>query len=65
MSRFFRIIDVGVTGAVENDKKDCTGVAESCPVDECTACSVRECPHRDPLHFHHDGCPSCWDTVSR
>lgn len=18
-----------------------------------------DCPHGDPLHFHHDGCPSC------
>ena len=37
----------------------CTGVAETCPVDECEACSVRDCPHGEPLHYHHDGCPAC------
>lgn len=38
----------------------CTGVAKTCPVDECSVCAVRECPHQDELHFHHDGCPSCF-----
>jgi len=19
------------------------------------------CPHSEPLHFHHDGCPSCYN----
>lgn len=42
-----------------NSCKDCTGVAETCPVCECGVCSVRECPERDLLHFHHDGCPCC------
>lgn len=26
---------------------------------ECHMCSVIVCPLKDPLHFHHDGCPSC------
>lgn len=26
---------------------------------ECEECSKRDCPHKDPLHYHHDGCPSC------
>jgi hypothetical protein len=26
---------------------------------ECHVCSQIVCPHKDPLHFHHDGCPSC------
>ena len=24
--------------------------------------SFNECPYLEPLHFHHDGCPSC-DTI--
>lgn len=28
--------------------------------DECMACAVRDCPCEDPLHYHHDGCPSCY-----
>jgi hypothetical protein len=26
---------------------------------ECRVCSEICCPLKDPLHFHHDGCPSC------
>ena len=25
---------------------------------ECSVCSVLDCPMGDPLHYHHDGCPS-------
>jgi len=28
---------------------------------ECLACGARDCPHGEPLHYHHDGCPSCWE----
>lgn len=27
--------------------------------DECMLCAMDDCPHEDPLHYHHDGCPSC------
>ncbi len=27
--------------------------------DECIACGERDCPHGEPLHYHHDGCPAC------
>lgn len=23
--------------------------------------AVTACPHHDPFHFHHDGCPSCYE----
>lgn len=26
---------------------------------ECAICGKIMCPFGDPLHFHHDGCPSC------
>lgn len=26
---------------------------------ECEVCSKIVCPHKDEMHFHHDGCPSC------
>lgn len=32
---------------------------EYCPDAECAACGEIMCPHGDPLHYHHDGCPSC------
>lgn len=34
----------------------------SCEEDggECVICSVLDCPFNDPLHYHHDGCPSEW-----
>ncbi len=27
--------------------------------DECGICAVLDCPHDEPFHFHHDGCPAC------
>ena len=26
---------------------------------ECMACGQIDCPDREPLHYHHDGCPCC------
>lgn len=31
-----------------------------CEGGECSRCGEIVCPHRDPMHFHHDGCPSCY-----
>lgn len=30
-----------------------------CPENECSACASIVCPHGEPLHLHHDGCPAC------
>lgn len=30
-----------------------------CTHAECAACAEIVCPYREPLHFHHDGCPAC------
>lgn len=30
-----------------------------CTEGECIVCGVICCPHAEPLHFHHDGCPAC------
>lgn len=32
---------------------------DHCTIDECLACGERDCPHAEPLHYHHDGCPAC------
>jgi hypothetical protein len=34
-----------------------------CPGPECFTCGEAVCPHGEPLHFHHDGCPSCCEAV--
>lgn len=34
--------------------------AKDCEEDECWICAIRDCPHHEPLHYHHDGCPSCY-----
>lgn len=44
----------------EYENPDCTGVTDTCPDMECSSCAIRECPHGEPLHFHHDGCPACY-----
>jgi hypothetical protein len=41
------------------DDVECTCV-DGDPVDgECWPCGEKACPFREPLHFHHDGCPAC------
>lgn len=37
----------------------CSGNIETCKIDECMLCGVRNCPENEPLHYHHDGCPAC------
>ena len=32
---------------------------KDCDDDECMLCGYRDCPHNEPLHYHHDGCPAC------
>jgi len=44
---------------------ECTGDAATCEIDECQICAVRDCPSREPLHYHHDGCPACWTDYER
>jgi hypothetical protein len=39
---------------------ECTGNTDTCEVPECERCAVRDCPHKEPLHYHHDGCPACY-----
>lgn len=37
---------------------------ENCEDLECMICATAICPHGEPLHFHHDGCPAC-STVTK
>lgn len=30
-----------------------------CSDGECMTCGEIICDHKDPMHFNHDGCPSC------
>lgn len=36
------------------------GDYSACGDPECLVCGIVACPHREPLHFHHDGCPACY-----
>jgi hypothetical protein len=40
---------------------NCTGNIDTCQNDECMICSIKDCPEDDALHYHHDGCPSCYE----
>jgi len=52
----------------ENDKEMdrlstiCDALLNHCDKDggECHVCSEIVCKYKDALHFHHDGCPSCY-----
>lgn len=48
-----------IGGRESDHERRCTGDMDTCPVDECMVCGIRECPSHEPLHFHHDGCPCC------
>lgn len=37
----------------------------SCTDSSCYACAQRACPRHEPLHYHHDGCPACWNEAQR
>lgn len=37
----------------------CSGNSDTCLVYECMVCGIRDCPHNESLHYHHDGCPAC------
>jgi hypothetical protein len=32
-----------------------------CLAAECSACGVVRCPGNEPMHYHHDECPACYD----
>lgn len=34
-------------------------ILNECKDAECVVCGAIACPGGEPLHFHHDGCPSC------
>ncbi len=36
---------------------------DQCDDMECSVCGVRDCPYGDPLHYHHDGCPACYQAT--
>lgn len=36
---------------------------EICKEPECIYCGMKKCPHGEPLHFHHDGCPACYQDL--
>lgn len=36
----------------------------SCHIVECMYCASLDCPHAEPFHYHHDGCPACYNSFS-
>jgi len=52
---------VGVTLTREKGMEILDALLNECHEEggECSKCGVICCPLKDPMHFHHDGCPSC------
>lgn len=40
------------------DERTLDKILAGCPDAECAECSAIICPYGDPMHFHHDGCPT-------
>jgi hypothetical protein len=45
--------------AIKNYYVSCKECEDEPWVHECIKCGERDCPDGEPLHYHHDGCPSC------
>lgn len=43
----------------DRDKQTVDALLNHCPDMECSECARIVCPHAEPMHFHHDGCPAC------
>lgn len=41
------------------DGPETDNALQLCGDSECSTCAAIICPHGEPLHFHHDGCPAC------
>lgn len=66
---FLDVVQLGDDGVARLPELTCP--SDHPPFEECAAkgteclyCGVRDCPHKEPLHYHHDGCPSCGVEVS-
>lgn len=43
----------------ENKCEECKGN----PIEyECIQCSEKDCDYKEPFHYHHDGCPACYQN---
>lgn len=49
----------GVREAKAESEKMIDALLAHCDDPECFTCGKIICPHSEPLHFHHDGCPAC------
>ena len=38
---------------------------DRCDDPHCLVCSVRDCPHKCPFHYHANGCPQCLKPEAR
>ena len=48
-----------MSATIERMKQVTDALLNHCPDMECMECAKIICPHKDSMHFHHDGCPSC------
>lgn len=49
----------GFRDGAASKEKIIDALLNHCEDGECHVCSQIICPHGEPLHFHHDGCPAC------
>lgn len=53
--------DGEVEFGIHEDKKHF--VLAICDNAECLTCGAALCPHYEPMHLHHDGCPACAEAL--
>lgn len=50
---------LGMLARIADDERKLDALLNHCGDPECMECAEIICPHKEPLHFHHDGCPAC------
>jgi hypothetical protein len=56
---FLRLHQEMMEASREGDMTKLDRLLQACSEPECIVCGAITCPHGEPLHFHHDGCPAC------
>lgn len=57
----WRKFAIELAGELYTANQQIDGLLKHCKEGECSRCGVIICPLDEPLHFHHDGCPACYE----
>jgi hypothetical protein len=63
-SEGYEAASIELVGKIQELHSKLDDLLNHCTIDECETCATIICPHKEPFHFHHDGCPACAEHES-